>query len=64
MTFVRTRLALDRLPMGQVLLILLQGEEPIANVPRAASALGHEILDIAEGSDGLTRIRIRKSGPR
>lgn len=64
MTFVRTRLALDRLPIGQVLLVLLQGAEPIANVPRASASLGHEIVEMALGSDGITRLWIRKSAPR
>ena len=31
MTFVRTRLALDRMTAGQTLLVLLKGEEPRQN---------------------------------
>ena len=36
MTFVRTRLALDRMRPGQVLLVRLRGKEPLENVPRTA----------------------------
>ncbi len=36
MTFVRTRLALDRLKPGQTLLVSLRGTEPLRNVPRTA----------------------------
>ena len=41
MTFVRTRLALDRLSSGDVLLVRLSGEEPLRNVPRTAAEQGH-----------------------
>lgn len=44
MTFVRTRLMLDRLPAGAVLTVRLKGKEPLANVPRSAVALGHAVL--------------------
>jgi TusA-related sulfurtransferase len=33
MTFVRTRLALDALDPGQILLVRLAGADPLANVP-------------------------------
>ncbi len=59
MTFVRTRLALDRLQAGQLLLILLRGEEPRRNVPRSAAALGHTVVDEQE-QDGVTRLLLRR----
>ena len=58
MTFVRTRLALDKLAAGQTLLVLMQGEEPRLNIPRNARALGHEILEETT-EDGVTRLLIR-----
>ena len=33
MTFVRTRLALDRMAPGETLLVTLKGQEPLHNVP-------------------------------
>jgi TusA-related sulfurtransferase len=62
MTFVRTRLALDRLATGQCLTVLLRGEEPLRNVPRTAREQGHEILEQSLLTDGITRLLIRK-GP-
>ena len=62
MTFVRTRLALDRLAPGQTLLVLLRGEEPRQNVPRTAVEQGHELLASETTADGLTRILLRKGG--
>lgn len=60
MTFVRTRLALDRLHSGAVLLVRLTGQEPVANVPRTAEAQGHHLLATVSGDDGVTRIWLRR----
>jgi TusA-related sulfurtransferase len=61
MTFVRTRLALDRLRPGQVLRVDLRGAEPRENVPRSARELGHAILAEHSGANGVTTIFIRKT---
>lgn len=60
MTFVRTRLALDRMQPAQVLLVLLTGEEPRRNVPRTAEEQGHAVLRQAARPDGTTQLWIRK----
>jgi tRNA 2-thiouridine synthesizing protein A len=60
MTFVRTRLALDRMQQGQVLQVLMKGEEPRRNVPRTATEQGHTVLELVELEDGLARLRLRK----
>jgi tRNA 2-thiouridine synthesizing protein A len=60
MTFVRTRLALDRLAPGTTLLVRLKGNEPLENVPRSATALGHEVISIETDSDGISRLLIRR----
>ncbi|WP_245870175.1 sulfurtransferase TusA family protein [Teichococcus rhizosphaerae] len=62
MTFVRTRLALDRLPRGGILLVRLRGEEPARNVPRTATEQGHEVLDQRAAEDGSVLLTIRKGG--
>ncbi|MBP0444291.1 sulfurtransferase TusA family protein [Roseomonas sp. SSH11] len=62
MTFVRTRLALDRMAAGQVLLVLLRGEEPLRNVPRTAAEQGHAVLGLEPQADGAARLWIRKGG--
>ena len=61
MTFVRTRLALDRLAPGQTLLVLLRGDEPTRNVPATAKQLGHIVLSDARDEDGRMRLLIRKA---
>ncbi len=60
MTFVRTRLALETLATGQVLLVRLRGADPLANVPRAAADQGHDPLDLLEQPDGSWLLVLRK----
>jgi TusA-related sulfurtransferase len=60
MTFVRTRLALDRLAPGQTLLVRLRGEEPLRNVPRTAAEQGHTVLSLTTGPDGVTELLLRR----
>jgi TusA-related sulfurtransferase len=62
MTFVRVRLALDRLAPGCLLEVLLQGDEPRRNVPRTAAEQGHAVLAQEDGADGRTRLLIRRKG--
>ncbi len=44
MTWVRTRVALDRLAVGDVLEVLLRAGEPLENVPRTAEEEGHRVV--------------------
>jgi len=60
MTFVRTRLALDRMAPGEVLLVFLRGDEPRRNVPRTAAEQGHDVLATEEDAEGGVRVWIRK----
>lgn len=60
MTFVRTRLALDRLPAGALLRVRLRGAEPVRNVSGSATSLGHALLRTTPLEDGSTLIEIRR----
>jgi tRNA 2-thiouridine synthesizing protein A len=60
MTFVRTRLALDQMETGQLLLVRLKGADPLANVPRAAADQGHDPLELTEQADGTWLLVIQK----
>ncbi len=51
MTFVRTKLKLERMRPGETLRVRLRGEEPLRNVPRAARDEGHAILGIDDDGD-------------
>jgi tRNA 2-thiouridine synthesizing protein A len=60
MTFVRTRLALDKMAPGETLLVKLKGEEPLRNVPRTATEQGHDVLSLATDADGISVLLIRR----
>jgi tRNA 2-thiouridine synthesizing protein A len=62
MTFVRTRLALDRMAPGQLLLVRLRGEEPLRNVPRTAREQGHEVLSLDTDAAGVASLLLRRGG--
>lgn len=62
MTFVRTRLQLDRMAAGEVLEVRYRGEEPRRNLARSLTEQGHAILEEAQGEDGAGMIRVRKAG--
>jgi tRNA 2-thiouridine synthesizing protein A len=51
MTFVRTKLKLERMRAGEVLSVRLKGQEPLRNVPRAAREEGHSILGIEDDGE-------------
>nr|WP_184383674.1 sulfurtransferase TusA family protein [Roseococcus suduntuyensis] len=62
MTFVRTRLRLDRMAAGQVLEVRFAGAEPAENLPRSARELGHDVLALEIDESGIAgRMVIRKN---
>jgi TusA-related sulfurtransferase len=63
MTFVKTKLLLERMKPGETAEIRLTGEEPLANVPRSVAEHGHEVVACAPESDGsaIHRLVVRKS---
>ena len=66
LTFVRTKLLIEAMKPGQTAEIRLRGNEPLRNVPRAVTSLGHTILSLdgeatATDSSGIHRLRIRKN---
>lgn len=58
--YVKTKLKLEEMEVGNVLEILLDDGEPIVNVPRSAKEDGHKILEI-EQVEGYFKVLVRKS---
>jgi TusA-related sulfurtransferase len=52
MTFVKTKLLLERMPPGAVATVRLRGTEPLDNVPRAVAAHGHEVIGLVPEAGG------------
>ena len=67
LTFVKTKLLLERLSPGDIVEIRLTGAEPLANVPRSVRDDGHEVLDLSpeagspEGPAGTYRLVVRRA---
>jgi len=61
MTFVKTKLKIEKMKPGQVLDVLLNKGEPLKNVPLSAQELGHTILSITPQESGSTHlVQIKK----
>jgi tRNA 2-thiouridine synthesizing protein A len=62
MTWVRTRLALEALPEGAVLEVVLGPGEMLLNLPRNVAEDGHEVLAVEPAGPGRHRMQVRKRG--
>jgi tRNA 2-thiouridine synthesizing protein A len=65
LTYVKTRLALDRLAPGEWLEVWLLEGEPLGNVPRSAEEDGHRVVAceaLAGEADRSWRVTIEKGG--
>ncbi|MDR1872875.1 MAG: sulfurtransferase TusA family protein [Deltaproteobacteria bacterium] len=60
MTFVKAKVALDDLAVGEVLAIHLNQGEPLENVPRSLKDEGHKVLKLIDNKDGTYRLLARK----
>jgi TusA-related sulfurtransferase len=64
MTFVRTKLLVERMRVGETAEVRLNAGEPLRNVPRSLREHGHEVLAIVPEGSGETadvyRLRLRK----
>jgi TusA-related sulfurtransferase len=70
MTFVRVKLAVEKMHPGEILEVRLRGHEPLRNVPRSLTEHGHTVLDLTPEGAGepgpLTpwRLRVRKEAAK
>jgi TusA-related sulfurtransferase len=67
LTFVKTKLLLERMAAGEIAEVRLKGREPLENVPRSVTEHGHAVLslapeDAAAGPEAVHRLLIRKHG--
>jgi len=65
LTFVKTKLMMERMGAGQVAEVLLKGAEPIENVPRSVREQGDTVLSLEpmdenKGADGVYRLMVRR----
>lgn len=60
MTFVRTKLMIEKIGVGEILEVHLKGAEPLENVPRSARQHGHDILSITPAENDIHIVLIKK----
>lgn len=62
LTFVKTKLLIERMTPGQIAEVRLKGAEPLENVPRSVRDNGHTVLGLEaeNGSTAIYRLLIRK----
>jgi TusA-related sulfurtransferase len=65
MTFVRTKLLIEKMTSGQIAVVCLNSGEPLANVPRSVRDHGHAVLGLTPVDparpDGPYLLRFRKA---
>jgi TusA-related sulfurtransferase len=62
-TFLKARLALETLPAGAVLRVLLDNEASARDVPRSLASAGHVVLGCAPAGDRIWALLARRSAP-
>lgn len=65
LTFVRTKLLIERMRAGETAVVRLRGAEPLANVPRSVEAQGHVVVALVPEdehgpADGIHRLTLTK----
>lgn len=60
MTFVKAKVAMEELEVGQVLAVTMNDGEPVQNVPRSIKEEGHQILKLNTNEDGTYTLIVKK----
>jgi TusA-related sulfurtransferase len=61
MTFVKTKIELNKLQKGDILNVKVTAGEPLENVPRSATEQGFKVLSVTEtDTPGIYTIEIEK----
>lgn len=63
MTFVKTKLELEKLVDGDTLEVLLREGEPLTNVPKTATEQGFTVVESTHVSGTIHKLVIRKGDP-
>jgi TusA-related sulfurtransferase len=60
MTFVKTKIELAKLHVGDTLEVLLTAGEPLENVPRTAQEQGYNVLGVEHVEGNTHKVTIQK----
>lgn len=59
-TFVKAKVAIEELEVGQILSLRMNDGEPVQNVPRSLKEEGHQILKLINNGDGTYNLLVKK----
>jgi len=60
LTFVKAKVTLDELDVGQVLAVRMNDGEPVQNVPRSMKDDGQQVLKLQNNNDGTYTLYVKK----
>jgi len=60
LTFVKAKVTLDELDVGQVLAVRMNDGEPVQNVPRSMKEDGQQVLKLKNNEDGTYTLYVKK----
>lgn len=60
LTFVKAKVTLDELDVGQVLAVRMNDGEPVQNVPRSMKDDGQQVLKLQKNDDGTYTMYVKK----
>ena len=63
-TFVKSKLALEKMKKGEILRVIVDYEPAIRNVPRSMEEQGHKVLSINKLNDTDYEIIVEKNGKK
>jgi tRNA 2-thiouridine synthesizing protein A len=61
-TFVKVKIALEKMEEGEILSVKMNDGEPVQNVPRSIKEEGHQILKLIDNEDGTYNLIVKKVG--
>lgn len=59
-TFVKAKVAIEKLEIGQILAVRMNDGEPVQNVPRSFKDEGQQILKLINNEDGTYDLILKK----
>jgi len=60
LTFVKAKVTLDELDVGQILAVKMNDGEPVQNVPRSMKDDGQQVLKLSNNGDGTYTMYVKK----
>ena len=60
MTFVKAKVAMEEIEVGQVLAVKMNDGEPVQNVPRSFKEEGQQVLKLIDNENGTYDLIVKK----